>query len=100
MKPDASDLQYFPSVTGGGVDGLGEDLFAAPSNSQLVLMSVSDGFFDGFLKDAIQMVKPAKGTTTLAFFFKNGVIVVADSRASMGGYISKHLVLHVIGRLC
>lgn len=35
------------------------------------------------------MVKPAKGTTTLAFIFKEGVIVAADSRASMGGYICK-----------
>jgi uncharacterized membrane protein len=33
------------------------------------------------------MVKPAKGTTTLAFIFKEGVMVAADSRASMGGYI-------------
>jgi len=33
------------------------------------------------------MVKPAKGTTTLAFIFKGGVMVAADSRASMGGYI-------------
>ncbi|XP_075659399.1 proteasome subunit beta type-5-B-like [Castanea sativa] len=44
--------------------------------------------FDGFQKEAIQMVKPAKGTTTLAFIFKEGVMVAADSRASMGGYIS------------
>lgn len=29
--------------------------------------------FDGFQKEAIQMVKPAKGTTTLAFIFKEGV---------------------------
>lgn len=47
--------------------------------------------FDGFQKEAIQMVKPAKGTTTLAFIFKEGVIVAADSRASMGGYICKFL---------
>ena len=33
------------------------------------------------------MVKPAKGTTTLAFIFKESVMVAADSRASMGGYI-------------
>ena len=33
------------------------------------------------------MLKHAKGTTTLAFIFKEGVMVVADSRASMGGYI-------------
>ena len=39
------------------------------------------------MKEAIQMVKPAKGTTTLAFIFNEGVMVAADSRASMGGYI-------------
>ena len=43
------------------------------------------------------MVKPAKGTTTLAFIFKHGVMVAADSRASMGGYICKALlILNVI----
>ncbi|KAM2698347.1 hypothetical protein EV1_037359 [Malus domestica] len=47
--------------------------------------------FDGFQKEAIQMVKPGKGTTSLAFIFKDGVMVVADSRASMGGYICKLL---------
>ncbi|KAF8399926.1 hypothetical protein HHK36_015797 [Tetracentron sinense] len=49
--------------------------------------------FDGFQKEAIQMVKPAKGTTTLAFIFKEGVMVAADSRASMGGYICMFLFL-------
>ncbi len=33
------------------------------------------------------MVKPAHGTTTLAFIFKEGIIVAVDSRASMGSYI-------------
>ena len=51
--------------------------------------------FDGFQKDAIQMVKPAKGTTTLAFIFKEGVMVAADSRASMGGYICMLTLIHV-----
>ncbi|CAL9146887.1 unnamed protein product [Musa hybrid cultivar] len=78
MKLDASGLQYFPSVTGGGVDGLGEDLFAAPSFQ---------------LPDSFDMVKPAKGTTTLAFILKNGVIVAADSRAGMGGYIPSSTVV-------
>ena len=41
------------------------------------------------------MVKPAKGTTTLAFIFKEGVMVAADSRASMGGYICKSAFLFV-----
>lgn len=39
------------------------------------------------------MVKPAKGTTTLAFIFKDGVMVAADSRASMGGYICKAMFI-------
>ncbi|KAK9707546.1 hypothetical protein RND81_07G204200 [Saponaria officinalis] len=52
--------------------------------------------FDGFQKDAVQMVKPARGTTTLAFIFKHGVMVAADSRASMGGYISSQSVKKII----
>ena len=54
---------------------------------RLILCLVGVLQFDGFQKEAIQMVKPAKGTTTLAFIFKEGVMVAADSRASMGGYI-------------
>lgn len=42
------------------------------------------------------MVKPAKGTTTLAFIFKEGVMVAADSRASMGGYICEVLYLVMV----
>ncbi|KAL0813116.1 hypothetical protein Bca101_069559 [Brassica carinata] len=52
--------------------------------------------FDGFQKEAVQMVKPARGTTTLAFIFKEGVMVAADSRASMGGYISSQSVKKII----
>nr|KAJ0216041.1 hypothetical protein LSAT_V11C300152810 [Lactuca sativa] len=46
-------------------------------------------------KNSIQMVKPAKGTT-LAFIFKEGVMVAADSRASMGGYISSQSVKKIV----
>ena len=54
----------------------------------MLVIGFGVGFqFDGFQKEAVQMVKPAKGTTTLAFIFKEGVMVAADSRASMGGYI-------------
>jgi 20S proteasome subunit beta 5 len=48
--------------------------------------------FDGFQADTKAMVKNKKGTTTLAFIFDKGVIVAADSRASMGGYICEYLV--------
>jgi 20S proteasome alpha/beta subunit len=43
--------------------------------------------FDGFQKATKEMLNHKKGTTTLAFIFDKGVIVAADSRASMGGYI-------------
>lgn len=42
---------------------------------------------DSFEREVMEMVKPAHGTTTLAFIFKEGVIVAVDSRASMGSYI-------------
>lgn len=58
----------------------------------LLLFDYETGFlcwfqFDGFQKKAVDMLKHARGTTTLAFIFKGGVMVAADSRASMGGYI-------------
>lgn len=37
-----------------------------------------------------------KGTTTLAFVYKNGIIVAVDSRASMGSYISSQEVRKII----
>ena len=36
------------------------------------------------------------GTTTLAFVYKNGILVAVDSRASMGAYISSQEVKKVI----
>eukprot|EP01100_Stratorugosa_tubuloviscum_P010501 TRINITY_DN4516_c1_g2_i1.p1 TRINITY_DN4516_c1_g2~~TRINITY_DN4516_c1_g2_i1.p1 ORF type:complete len:274 (+),score=149.66 TRINITY_DN4516_c1_g2_i1:122-943(+) len=41
-------------------------------------------------------LKFARGTTTLAFLFKHGVIVAVDSRATMGTYISSQSVKKVI----
>ncbi|PNX67526.1 proteasome subunit beta type-5-like protein [Trifolium pratense] len=81
MKLDTSGLESFPSLISHGNDVAGE--ISAPPSFELP----NSNNFDGFLKEAIQMVKPAKGTTTLAFIFKEGVMVAADSRASMGGYI-------------
>ena len=46
--------------------------------------------------DEDQAVKFAKGTTTLAFKFKDGIIVSVDSRATMGNYISSGTVQKVI----
>lgn len=37
-----------------------------------------------------------KGTTTLAFKFKEGIIIAVDSRASMGGFIASQKVMKII----
>lgn len=83
MKLDMGGLDsVFPLF---GASNFHEELSTAPS---FELPNRID--FDDFQKEAIQMVKPAKGTTTLAFIFKEGVMVAADSRASMGGYICEY----------
>jgi len=41
-------------------------------------------------------MKHYKGTTTLGFVFKKGVVIAVDSRASMGSYISSQSVKKVI----
>ncbi|ONI30069.1 hypothetical protein PRUPE_1G229300 [Prunus persica] len=90
MKLDTSGLESAAPLVGassGFLDGFAD----APS---FEVPTTND--FDGFQKEAIQMVKPAKGTTTLAFIFKDGVMVAADSRASMGGYISSQSVKKII----
>lgn len=47
-------------------------------------------------KDANQTVKFAKGTTTLAFKFNEGIIVSVDSRSTMGAYIASGTVKKII----
>lgn len=90
MRINFSGLDSSPQFRGNG-----DDLFCGISNPpEFQIPNTND--FDGFQKEAIQMVKPAKGTTTLAFIFKEGVIVAADSRASMGGYISSQSVKKII----
>ncbi|KAF7703877.1 Proteasome subunit beta type-5 [Cucumispora dikerogammari] len=42
------------------------------------------------------VLKPFKGTTTLSFIFKEGIIISVDSRASTGQYIASQSVQKVI----
>ncbi|KAD2803998.1 hypothetical protein E3N88_37375 [Mikania micrantha] len=91
MKLDFSGLEPSAPFYGINNDLLSDGFSAAPSFD---LPVTSD--FDEFQKNSVQMVKPAKGTTTLAFIFKEGVMVAADSRASMGGYISSQSVKKII----
>jgi len=80
--PNTANVSYAVPIVLNLFDCLYAIFWCPPNNAVALLLQ-----FDSFQKDAIQMVKPAKGTTTLAFIFKQGVIVAADSRASMGGYI-------------
>jgi 20S proteasome subunit beta 5 len=73
-----------PEARGGGL--LGVPGFELPAVKDL----------DGFERAAVDMVKPAHGTTTLAFIYQHGVVVAVDSRASMGPYISSQTVKKVI----
>nr|GEX76487.1 proteasome subunit beta type-5-like [Tanacetum cinerariifolium] len=51
--------------------------------------------FDEYEKKSTQMVQPAKGTTSVAFIFEGDVMVIDDSRASMGSYICQMLKMAV-----
>lgn len=52
-----------------------------------------DAFANSPEKDRIRF---AHGTTTLAFSFRDGIIVAVDSRASMGQYIGSGTVKKII----
>uniref|UniRef100_A0A804UIL0 Proteasome subunit beta n=1 Tax=Zea mays TaxID=4577 RepID=A0A804UIL0_MAIZE len=94
MKLDMSALETnFANLTASA----GDDTYfsaEAPDVPSMVLPICDD--FDGFQAATKDMVKNKKGTTTLAFIFDKGVIVAADSRASMGGYISSQTVRKII----
>mmetsp|Transcript_22299 Transcript_22299/g.41799 ORF Transcript_22299/g.41799 Transcript_22299/m.41799 type:complete len:278 (+) Transcript_22299:99-932(+) len=57
---------------------------------------VSTHFSPGTYEDNGAKVKFDKGTTTIAFKYKGGVIVSVDSRASQGAYIGSQTVKKVI----
>jgi len=56
------------------------------------------GFFQSLKnsKETSPLTDYMKGTTTLAFVYKDGVIVAVDSRASMGSFMSSKTVKKVI----
>ncbi|KAJ2801331.1 Proteasome subunit beta type-5, partial [Coemansia guatemalensis] len=64
----------------------------APVNDPL---SVGQQFID-VKSEKEAMVQVAHGTTTLAFKFREGVLVATDSRATMGNEISSQTVKKVI----
>ncbi|KAL6839579.1 hypothetical protein ACP4OV_030518 [Aristida adscensionis] len=77
----------------GGDGGLFFD--AVEADAALMEFPTCDDF-DGFQAANKDALHHKKGTTTLSFIFDKGVIVAADSRASMGGYISSQTVRKII----
>jgi 20S proteasome subunit beta 5 len=57
---------------------------------------ISKNLVSGRYEDKGEMIKLSKGTTTLAFVFKGGVVVAVDSRASQGSYVGSQTVKKVI----
>ena len=54
-------------------------------------------FFSDLKKNTVtkKLTDVKKGTTTLAFVYKSGILVAVDSRASMGSYIASKTVRKV-----
>ncbi|CAK8998452.1 Proteasome subunit beta type-5 [Durusdinium trenchii] len=78
-----------------GCDSISEARFALPAVQDPATF-VETHFSPGTYEDNGKRVKFSKGTTTLAFKFKGGVIVSVDSRASQGSYIGSQTVKKVI----
>ncbi|GJN04197.1 hypothetical protein PR202_ga21722 [Eleusine coracana subsp. coracana] len=93
MKPDMSALETHFGAPAGEDCGL---LFDVDDSSMPAMEFPNCPNFDRFQAKTKDMVKNKRGTTTLAFIFDRGVIVAADSRASMGGYISSQTVRKII----
>lgn len=79
------------------------DAIASSHPASFTIPSVPDpaaycrqNFSVGYGTDSAQDVKFAKGTTTLAFKFNEGIIVAVDSRSTMGAYIASQTVKKVI----
>jgi len=70
--------------------------FEIPEGLERPAEFVAKHFSPGTYEDNGARVKFSKGTTTLAFKFKGGVIVAVDSRASQGSYIGSQTVKKVI----
>lgn len=68
--------------------------FALPSGSDPA--HISKTLVSGRYEDKGEKIKLSKGTTTLAFVFKGGVVVAVDSRASQGSYVGSQTVKKVI----
>mmetsp|Transcript_4337 Transcript_4337/g.5029 ORF Transcript_4337/g.5029 Transcript_4337/m.5029 type:complete len:279 (-) Transcript_4337:149-985(-) len=75
--------------------GLGGDRFELPAFANPAEF-VRSHFSPGTYEDNGKRVKFDKGTTTIAFKYKNGIIVAVDSRASQGPYVGSQTVEKVI----
>lgn len=83
------------SMERGLADGVVEDtgfMLAGVANPAEFARTNISGRYD----DKGELIKLSKGTTTLGFVFKGGVLIAVDSRASQGSYIASQTVYKVI----
>ena len=93
-----------PMLSAAGASMATEALGCSEDNASFALPAVPDpaGFCRANFasacgaQDAQQELKFAKGTTTLGFKFKDGIIISVDSRSTMGPYIASQTVKKVI----
>jgi len=83
-------LSYRPALRDRGDEAVSED--ALPDLLSMPMLPNPRERCAG----ADHVVKMLHGTTTLAFKYKNGVVVAVDSRASAGAYIASQTVKKVI----
>mmetsp|Transcript_5322 Transcript_5322/g.15888 ORF Transcript_5322/g.15888 Transcript_5322/m.15888 type:complete len:275 (+) Transcript_5322:90-914(+) len=99
------DLSFLDTRFGPRAHGIGGDEELRPDDVELgnahklTLANVPRP--DMFLTDAFkgnekESLKFKRGTTTLAFVFKHGIVAAVDSRASMGFYVGSQSVKKVI----
>uniref|UniRef100_A0A7S3PSL6 Proteasome subunit beta n=1 Tax=Aplanochytrium stocchinoi TaxID=215587 RepID=A0A7S3PSL6_9STRA len=74
---------------------LGTEKFELPSFANPAEF-VNSHFSPGTYEDNGQRLKFDKGTTTIAFKYRDGIIVAVDSRASQGPYVGSQTVEKVI----
>jgi 20S proteasome subunit beta 5 len=85
------------AVTAGAVNHLSPPMaFDLPNVSDPAHFCKSNFASASGAADNGQTVKFAKGTTTLAFKFNEGIIVSVDSRSTMGAYIASGTVKKII----
>lgn len=100
---------FMDDLNFGGVDsfepntkGKAEEMDAEEASKNQIVLKYAPvenplSFFPNLTKNTVtkKLTDVKKGTTTLAFVYKHGILIAVDSRASMGSYIASQTVRKV-----